>query len=173
MTMIRTESLEVTSSHPPTADVRYVLCSQGGLRPIPSPGISLVMKLFESNWQMYIWVLATQNIGSNIRRWQKTTQSSKQPVIMVGGVSQASVCQPPTIIIPNYCSNYFNIITAPLPTVGLAAYSTGKYILIFSTLFLKIPLGCRIWFFVFVRWGFLCFGRGEDYLHFWNFRQNF
>ena len=88
---------------------------------------------------MYIWALVTKNIGSNIRRWQKTTQSSKQPVIMVGGVSQASVCQPQTIIIPNYCSNYFNIITAPLPTVGLATYSTGKYILIFSTFF-KDPL---------------------------------
>ena len=171
MTMIRSESLGVTPP-PPAAGVRYVLGSQGGLRPIPSPGISLVMKLFESNWQKYIWALDTKNIGSNIRRWQKTTQSSKQPVIMVGGVSQASVCQPQTIIIPNYCSNYFNIITAPLPTVGLAAYSTGKYILIFST-FLKIPFGCRIWFFVFVRWGFLCFGKGEDYLHFWNFLQNF
>ena len=48
MTMIRSESLGGTPS-PPAAGVRYVLGSQGGLRPIPSPGISLVMKLFESN----------------------------------------------------------------------------------------------------------------------------
>ena len=47
MTMIRSESLGVTLS-PPAAGVRYVLGSQEGLRPIPSPGISLVMKLFES-----------------------------------------------------------------------------------------------------------------------------
>ena len=173
MTMIRSESLGVTPS-PPRSRCSLCLGFPGG------PSTNTFTRYFSSYETVWIKLTNVCLSFGHKKYWVKYPPVTKNYSIVETACDHGwlvewvrLLCQPQTIIIPNYCSNYFNIITAPLPTVGLATYSTGKYILIFSTFFLKIPFGCRIWFFVFVRWGFLCFGKGEDYLHFWNFRQNF
>ena len=57
-------------------------------------------------------VQVPQNIGANVGVSHKKllNRRKKQPVIMVEGSESGFCVRAQTIIIHNYCSNYFNII---------------------------------------------------------------